>query len=192
MRSQAVDDVHIISQIAEFAAVLGTNVRSAMVRFNTAAVPSGNTSRAPSSEPHLANGRIDPRIQQLPTLESNPLGWPTDPALEGTDPLADISSQPIAGVFNQGSYMPPPNFDMFMNGMDNGDMANDQGIRNGFDEAWFALPVLPLINNSDINVSYAYGGLGPTIGNKDILDVVTDEHGGAQWPGNLTYTGANF
>ena len=205
MRTQVVDDVHIISDIATYASVVTTNIRSKFIRIAAPGGGSGSASRdrtplrltEPHGHSHLADQRSD-QSHQYQHNSSGPFGYAFDSVNNHTvDPLADIPSQSLDATLHLGgTYMPPPNFNFFMNTLDGTE--NSQGLNTGMmndstiPTDWFALRMDPIINSTNTNVSSGYGGLGPAIGDRDMLELLTNDevdlHMGAQMQyNNNTY-----
>lgn len=180
MRTQVVDDVHIISDIAKYVGVVVTNIRSSFLRIAAPGAGSGTSTRdrtplratETQGNTNSSEQRPDHTYQNNP---SAPFGYTFDQA---ADPLAGIPFQSLDEALHLGvTYMPPPNFNLLMTPMDstdqgqgvNGGMINDGTIQDN----WMTLPLDPVMNSSNAFVTNGYGGNGPVIDDEDLLEKLT-------------------
>lgn len=178
-----VDDVHISNTISTTLQSLVLSIRRSFLRFSsTTNVPESDSrertpQRSRQETPHHTEQQAHDQNQRTQgTAPAQPFGYNFDHnQATYQDPLAGIPAQPInpnLGI----SYMPPPPsmYPYFSNGgMGNADTAN------GFDESnapdWFALPLDTFFNTSaETAVDQGFGGLGPMVGDSDMLDMILD------------------
>lgn len=190
--STVVDDVHLANQTSKLVNVSIVNIKKTFIR-----VRPGNGSAAASREgsrqqtPHHQHeqeqtvnaGRAGPsqgqdytnrRVHAMPT-----------------DPLAAIQSHSMSDITNQ--FMPPPNYNFNINqpGFTDNTLAIDPSMNLGSPTAnwqtdWLALPLDRFIQESaGTNVDQGFGGIGPTVGGRDMLEIITDpQYNPAQWDGS--------
>lgn len=101
---------------------------------------------------------------------NNNMAYSTISDQESPDPLAQL---PFAD-WSSHVYMPPPGYEGF--GLDSGyDMNVDPALfPNG--EDWISMPIDNLLNLDVTTVNQGYGGIGPTVGDRDMLSLITGSH----------------
>ncbi len=179
LSNSVVDDVHISFQTASNVKMIATNLRKTFIRIQAPSGDSREQSRHHTPHGHESGHESDAAIPGQPNTFSY---------MNATreDTLAGIQAQPMTDYTNV-TYMPPPNYNMYMNGSDPNatfDVTANQPLpnTNGFGSAdWFALP-LDNIFNSSMTVDQGFGGIGPTIGDRDMLELITNENYD-QWNG---------
>lgn len=116
------------------------------------------------SKPNASRGQSRAISPSLP-----PPHFSTVSDQESPDPLAQL---PFADWTNH-IYMPPPGYEGF--GTDNAagyDMNVDPALfPNG--EDWISMPIDNLLNLDASTVNQGYGGIGPTVGDRDMLSLIT-------------------
>ena len=169
-----VDDVHLSFQTANLVKLIATALRKSFLRIQAPMSDSREQSRNHTPHGHEIaheNGEVQQNHQ------SSSLGYKLDPPREDT--LASIQALPMTDYHNV-TYMPPPNYDMYMAGADpstNFDVATSQPLPNGtpYSSDWFALPLDNIFNSSMSVVDQGFGGIGPTVGDRDMLELITNE-----------------
>ncbi|KKY21122.1 putative uv radiation resistance protein [Phaeomoniella chlamydospora] len=196
MRAQAVDDVHIISQIANFADTLVRNIGLTMVCVSFPGTLSGATSRdrtpAHSMEQTSSNLSME-RISQQSQVYHNTAGQ-YGYNLDNNAAVDLTASHPLQAAMDMGSLMPPEQYNRFLNGLECSPM-QDQNMNGNLmadGDPWFALGLDPLMNSSDKDVSNGYGGLGPVVGERELLDVLTIDQSSTSWPAHMQFHDGNF
>jgi hypothetical protein len=170
-----VDDVHLSFQTANLVKLIALNLRKSFLRIQAPTGDSREQSRHHTphgQESAHENGELHQNHQNAP------FGYKLDPAREDT--LAGIQALPMTDYHNV-TYMPPPNYDMYMTGTDPNahfDVATSQALPNGapYSSDWFALPLDNIFNSSMSTVDQGFGGIGPTVGDRDMLELITNEH----------------
>lgn len=118
------------------------------------------------SKPNASRGQS----RQMSPLPGPPFSTVSDQ--ESPDPLAQL---PFADWTNH-IYMPPPGYEGF--GLENNtgyDMNVDPALfPNG--EDWISMPIDNLLNLDASTVNQGYGGIGPTVGDRDMLSLITGSH----------------
>jgi hypothetical protein len=179
-----VDDVHLSARTAELVKMLSSHLRAKFIRLQAPNSGSTGSSRdnsrhqtphcqqdQPSSNQQFIN---QPGQQQVRTAINTPFVFPHD--LPGfRDPLAGIQPQSMSDVANI-TYMPPMNYNAYMNGSD-GVEQNPAEFGTGIDTLgdWFALPLDNFFSTEPAPVHQGFGGIGPTVGSKDMLEFITNE-----------------
>lgn len=190
MERDVVDDVHLSSQIAGLIKLLVANIRKTFIRVQGKENGSETASRQdtpqhPASQQHVVR-RNDASPEQpprkRPRMSANPRRQ------QSRDPLEGIQAQPLEDLSNH-TFMPPPNFFQH-NGLDANmpiDPNSDPSLLDPMNMDWLTLPLDNLFNSSTGTVDQGFGGIGPTVGDRDMLELITNEHYD-QWnmPNNMT------
>jgi hypothetical protein len=98
------------------------------------------------------------------------------------DPLAGIQAQSMSDI-NGVAYMPPMNYDIYLNGTDGVEQNPDFGAGVDGLGDWFALPLDNFFSTDPAPVHQGFGGIGPTVGSRDMLEFITNEQYD-RWDGN--------
>ena len=181
LRVCVVDDVHISNTIANTLQSLITSIRSSFLRFTPGdrGPKSESRDRTPQHSrqetPYHPEQNQDQHAQRGQGASTNPFGYNFDHT-QGNyhDPLAGIPAQPIN--LNLGvSFMPPPPsmYPYFgTQNMSNGNSNAAQAMDEGVPPDWFALPLDTLFNSAESAVDQGFGGIGPMVGDSDMLDMI--------------------
>jgi hypothetical protein len=179
MERDVVDDVHLSSQIAGLIKLLVANIRKTFIRVQGKENGSETASRQETPQ--------RPTSQQ-PVVHHND-SFPQQPARkrprmsasarhqQPRDPLEGIQAQPLEDLANH-TFMPPPNFYQH-NGLDTNmsmDPNSDPSMLDPVNMDWLTLPLDNLFNSSTGTVDQGFGGIGPTVGDRDMLELITNEH----------------
>ena len=158
MGEQVVDDVHLMPHTAELIQKLMEDVHSSMVRITKPG------SRGQSRQ-------LSPQIPSQPGQNGANITYSTISDQESPDPLAQL---PFADWTNH-IYMPPPGYEGF--GIDSGgyDINVDPALFPNGDD-WISMPIDNLLNLDASTVNQGYGGIGPTVGDRDMLSLITGSH----------------
>lgn len=175
MASQVVDDVHLSSQTSDLIKLLVENIRRSFIRIQAPASGSETASRENSRHqtPHRQHqdlGEAQQTLGQRPQTSSSLHG----PSLQA-DPLAGIQAQQMADFTNT-TFMPPPSYNM-LNGLSQ-NLSFDPNLNasmGDWNDDWLALPLDNFFEPSTGTVDHSLGGLGPTIGDRDMLELLTDK-----------------
>ena len=185
-----VDDVHLSFQTANLVKLIALALRKSFLRIQA---PTGD-SRDPSRHhtPRSQEGVHETEDPQQ-NHHNATYGYKQDPARQDT--LAGIQALPMTDYTNV-TYMPPPNYDMYLPGSDppnpQFDVPTSQAMPSNppYSSDWFALPLDNIFNSSMSTVDQGFGGIGPTVGDRDMLELITNEH--YDWrdvPGNAFANG---
>jgi len=174
METQVVDDVHLSSPTARMIRVITRNVKGKFIRVQAPANGSESASRDHSRQqsPHPP----EHAQRYTPSIEQNAM-YSSAPSYQyNIDPLRDIRARPMAD-FSTRTFMPPPNFNFETNDFDVSlDLPqNMDDAVPAFSNDWLALPLDDLFHNAAANVDQGFGGIGPTIGERDMLEVLTNQ-----------------
>ena len=93
----------------------------------------------------------------------------------GPDPLAGIQARSMADL-NAQTFVPPPNFgehEIKFRLPDDVNMGTMAGFEN---EDWLALPLDGLWGGDESTVDQGFGGIGPTLGGRDLLEAITNRN----------------
>ena len=189
LSNSVVDDVHIGYQTAANVKIIAADLRKHFIRIQAPSGESREPSRHHSPQGQQEHGQAQSQVQQHGQKRDafvDPIYGPRQ-----QDPLANIQARPMTD-FSNISYMPPPNYNMYMNGADpNGqyDLSPTQQMTtdpSGMPSDWFTLPLDNIFNSGQTGiVDQGFGGIGPTVGDRDMLELITgdqyDQNGG--WPG---------
>lgn len=91
------------------------------------------------------------------------------------DPLADIQAHTMSELTNI-TYMPPLNYNAYMDvneGVEPNSTDYGTGVGGGGD--WFALPLDSFFSTERAPVHSGFGGIGPAVGSRDMLEFITNE-----------------
>ncbi len=146
----------------------------------------------PSSQQHFVG---QPEQQQARTALDNQFVF-SHSLSRLQDPLAGIQAQSMSDVSNI-TYMPPMNYNAYMNGNDDVGQ-NPADLGPGVDGLgdWFALPLDNFFSTDPAPVHQGFGGIGPTVGSKDMLEFITNEQydrwDGGDMVGNIGRNGNGY
>jgi hypothetical protein len=161
--------------------MLSSHLRAKFIRLQ--APNSGSTGSSRDNSRHQT-----PHGQQdQPSSQQQPFGQPgqhhqqqarnalNNQFVFGHDPLAGIQAQSMSDLANI-TYMPPLNYNAYMEGND-GVEPNPADFGPGVDVLgdWFALPLDNFFSTDPAPVHQGFGGIGPTVGSKDMLEFITNE-----------------
>jgi hypothetical protein len=170
------------------------NVKQTLIRVQIPGTGSAGPSReqsAPSS-PHAHDAVNETQAQPPQALVANSM----QPKLEfygtGPDPLAGIQARSMADLDSQ-TFVPPPNFgdhDMDFPLPDDVNMGSTMDLAGG---DWLALPLDNLWGGDEATVDQGFGGIGPTLGGRDLLEAITNRnYSQMQWNGNQAFSYGNI
>ncbi|EXJ65909.1 uncharacterized protein A1O5_10885 [Cladophialophora psammophila CBS 110553] len=201
LSKEVVDDVHLASSTSRLVQNIVRNVKQTMIRVQHpgtgSAGPSREQSRPQSPHLHGPDGANDhsqqqqqQQQQQLPQASNS-----IQPKLEFyvNDPLAGIQARPMADLDSQ-TFVPPPNFggdhDIDFPLPDDVNMGSTMADLTGGD--WLALPLDNLWGGDEAIVDQGFGGIGPTLGGRDLLEAITNRnYSQMQW-GSHTFGYGNM
>ena len=184
-----VDDVQLSSQTANLVDLLVSNIRKTFIRFApTGGSEAGSREQSRHQTPHGQENIHQQPKQNVAPRQRQPntsFGYKLDHSRE--DPLAGIHAQPMTTDFSNVTYMPPLNYNVYMNGLTTNhqpDSAMNQSLQDNdtYPADWFALPLDNIFNSTTGTVDQGFGGIGPTVGDKDMLELLTNEQYD-QWNG---------
>lgn len=193
LRDMIVDDVHLASHSADLIARLTKHLRSKFARFtlNPGGSESASRDRTPaplhSQQQTLSHQRTNGNVPLEPVPEGLPVqtygyhfdGSTFQPSDGLNDMLGQIPTQPMAELENMtDSFMPPPDYNTYI-GMDVPGSSDTAGATTLIAEDntvpdWLAVPLNNFFNNSSMPVDQGFGGIGPTVGDKDMLELATN------------------
>ncbi len=184
MERDVVDDVHLSSQIGGLIKLLVANIRKTFIRVQGNQNGSETASRAQSRQEtphqpasHLHGGSYTDIDSQQPVRKRARISTNARDQ-HFRDPLEGIQAQPMEDLTNH-TFMPPPNFFPHMNNVVDPNLAMDTNNDAMFDSMnadWLTLPLDNLFNGSTGVVDQGFGGIGPTVGDRDMLELITNEH----------------
>ncbi|KAK5264967.1 zinc finger transcriptional activator [Exophiala xenobiotica] len=191
MSKEVVDDVHLTSSTSRLVQNIVRNVKQTLIRVQQVGNGSGGPSRE-HSRPQSANsndGNHEAHQQQAQAINLNQF----NATFHMDDPLAEIQARPMAELASQ-MFVPPPNFSVDGQILDSAlpeDSHLDPTMTLSMD--WFALPLDNLFSNDEATVDQGFGGLGPTVGTRDMLEVITNrDYNQMQWNSNQTFGFGNL
>jgi hypothetical protein len=191
MSKEVVDDVHLTSSTSRLVQNIVRNVKQTLIRVQQVGNGSGGPSRE-HSRPQSANsndGNHEAHQQQAQAINLNQF----NATFHMDDPLAGIQARPMAELASQ-MFVPPPNFSGDGQILDSAlpeDSHLDPAMTLSMD--WFALPLDNLFHNDEATVDQGFGGLGPTVGTRDMLEVITNrDYNQMQWNSNQTFGFGNL
>ena len=187
LRTCVVDDVHLCITIADLLESLTTNLRSRFVRIavpGLGGVENHSRARTPMIPSRVQTPHRPDQLQSWTASRRESAAQHLSPD-NNSDPLADIPIQSIDSTMRNVSFMPPPEgFPAYQSYHDQGQMLNN-GQEGGYGQGmhaddgggtavpdWFALPLDPFFNSSATAVDQGFGGIGPIVGNYDMLEVI--------------------
>ncbi|KIV87888.1 hypothetical protein PV11_03405 [Exophiala sideris] len=190
MSEEVVDDVHLSSSTSRLVQNIVRNVKQTLIRVQQVGAGSAGPSRE-QSRPSSPNGNVPSNEPPQQTNQVNNMGHMGN-NFYVNDPLAGIQARPMAELSSQ-MFVPPPNFSTDSHGMDPG-LPDDSQLDMAFSSMdWFALPLDNLFSTDETTVDQGFGGIGPTVGTRDMLEVITNrDYNQMQWNGNPTYGFGNL
>jgi hypothetical protein len=179
MERDVVDDVHLSSQIAGLIKLLVANLRKTFIRVQgkengSEAASRQDTPQHPASHQHTV--QYNDASSHEPARK-RPRTSASARRRHSRDPLEGIQAQPLEDLSNH-TFMPPPNF-FPHTGMDSNMPINpntDPSMLDPVNMDWLTLPLDNLFNSSTGTVDQGFGGIGPTVGDRDMLELITNEH----------------
>lgn len=194
MEKDVVDDVHLSSQIAGLIKLLTANIRKTFIRVQGKENGSETASRQETPNQAVSHHGVkhtEDDFQQ--PARKRPRTTASSRQHQSRDPLEGIQAQPMEDLSNH-TFMPPPDF-YPPTSMPNGVNAN---IPNAMDPMfdpmntdWLTLPLDNLFNSSTAPVDMGFGGIGPTVGDRDMLELITNVEYD-QWNMNMPNVNMNF
>ncbi|KAJ4505141.1 zinc finger transcriptional activator [Exophiala dermatitidis] len=194
MSKEYVDDVHLSSSTSRLVGHIVRNVKQSLIRVQQggtgSAGPSREQSRAqsPHAHDHDSSSHHLQQQQQQQQADHAMNVLQQSPGFYLNDPLAGIQARPMAELSSQ-TFVPPPNFHGSGDELDSAldETSLDPTIAN-FSMDWFALPLDNLWHNDGITVDQGLGGIGPTVGARDMLEVITNQdYNQMQWNGDQPF-----
>jgi hypothetical protein len=184
LKRSVVDDVHLSARTAELVKMLSSHLRAKFIRLQAPTGGSTGSSRE-NSRHHTPH-----RQQEQPSSHQQFVGpqgpQSAEPALNNQfafnhelprlrDPLAGIQAQSMSDLTDI-TYMPPMNYNAYMDG-NHGVEQSPADFGPGVDDPgdWFALPLNNFFTTDPAPVHQGFGGIGPTVGSKDMLEFITNE-----------------
>ncbi|RMZ84680.1 hypothetical protein DV737_g892, partial [Chaetothyriales sp. CBS 132003] len=182
---EVVDDVHLSSQMSRLMHVLVDKVKNTLIRVERATNTSNAASRdlSHSASPHCeaeptrraAHAENDPAMT-LPQVSSAL-------AYGNHDPLAGIPARPMTDLQDK-TFVPPPNYNMSTQEYDFDDQilndnAVDASVISGDPGDWFAADIGNIWNSPLAQADQGAHSIGPTVGNRDWIELVHGNLGGA-------------
>ncbi|EXJ84001.1 hypothetical protein A1O3_04668 [Capronia epimyces CBS 606.96] len=189
MSKDYVDDVHLCSSTSRLVGHIVRNVKQTLIRVQQPGTGSAGPSRE-HSRPQSPNGHAyahdtssdhHHHVQAMDVIRQSP-------ELYLNDPLAGIQARPMAELASQ-TFVPPPDCNGSGHELDPAldDSSLDPTMAN-FSMDWFALPLDNLWHNDENTVDQGLGGIGPTVGTRDMLEVITNQdYSQMQWNGDQTF-----
>lgn len=192
MSKEVVDDVHLAASTSRLVQNIVRNVKQTLIRVQQpgtgSAGPSREQSRPASPRDPESSIEQQPQHAQALSLAQFSQEYYTN------DPLAGIQARPMAELASQ-TFVPPPNFNG--DGLDLDSALPDDSHLDpsmAFSSMdWFALPLDNLWHNDEATVDQGFGGIGPTVGTRDMLEVITNQdYNQMQWSGSQTFGFGNI
>lgn len=185
MSEEVVDDVHLASSTSRLVQNIVRNVKQTLIRVQQVGGGSGGPSRE-QSRPSSPRGNETSNEQPQPPNQATTLGH-MDTDFYMNDPLAGIQARPMAELASQ-MFVPPPNFSADSHGLDPA-LPDDSQLDMAFSSMdWFALPLDNLFSTDETTVDQGFGGIGPTVGTRDMLEVITNrDYNQMRWNGQQTF-----
>lgn len=180
----AVDDVHLVNQTSRMVEVILSNIKKTFIRVqppangSEAASRDGSRHPTPHQQPDPGQTQVNGSTQRRPRAVSSN----TRQIGVATDPLAGIRGQPIDEISNM--IMPPPNYNFQTSGFDQNIPVDPSIDLPGWNADWLTLPLDKFMEGQAANmtVDQGFGGIGPTVGDRDMLEILTNQQYN-QWNG---------
>ena len=188
LREMVVDDVHLASYSADLVSSLTKHLRKHWIRFvkTTSSLPASRgvtpfnaRSETPQRNSHQApfpgmHARAEAAADMDYNVDNS--DWHRYSAYDGSDPFVQLPPKSMNELPNLSeSYMPPPETYFAISGPPAANnIPSGEPMMNGENTMadWMALPLNGIINNSMQPVDQGYGGIGLTIGSKDMLEYI--------------------
>jgi hypothetical protein len=179
-----VDDVHLSARTAELVKMLSSHLRAKFIRLQAPTGGSNGSSRDNSRHHTPQRQQEQPSSQQQFVSQQGPPParstlnnqFPYSQELPQLhDPLAGIQAQSMSDLVDV-TYMPPLNYNAYMDGNQGVEQSPTNfgpTVDDGGD--WFALPLNNFFSTDPAPVHQGFGGIGPTVGSRDMLELITDE-----------------
>ena len=185
---EVVDDVHLSSQISRLMQIMVSRVKATVIRVERAPNTSNAASRdqsRPQTPHHDGEQRRRTQLQHdlsttLPEV-NNALTYNT------YDPLANIPARQMNDLQDK-RFVPPPNYNTLTNDFDPLTLLDennvDQSVISGDGGDWFAGDFGNLWNSPTAQADQGAHSIGPTVGNRDLLELVhgTATYNNMNWP----------
>jgi hypothetical protein len=182
-----VDDVHLCAQTSVLIQKIVGHIKTTLIRVqkpaNTSGAPSreGSRSQTPHHTSMAESGHTNQQTYEAYTTAASHR-YPHDP-------LAHVPARPMADLMDQ-TFIAPPNYNFqtndFDNFMDTGSLDESTLSENPND--WVAMPLDNLLNNGETNVDQGFHSIGPMVGSRDMLELLTNQDYVMQDFGQLAWT----
>jgi hypothetical protein len=168
-----VDDVHLSNQTSNLVKLIVANIQKTFIRVQAPANGSENVSHVSSRQhtPHHEEHEA-PRYSSVSHTRATSGARRAGNHLRG-DPLAGIPAQPFAEISS--AFMPPPNFVTLSNGFDQSMPIDPTMGLDDWNADWLTLPLNNFFDSTTGSVDQGFGGIGPTVGDKDMLEILTNQ-----------------
>lgn len=185
MSEKVVDDVHLASSTSRLVQNIVRNVKQTLIRVQHPGTGSAGPSRE-NSRPQSPHGHDVTNDQQQPPQQSQAMNVnQLNSEYYVNDPLSGIQARPLADLDSQ-TFVPPPNFGGDGHDLDFA-MTYDASLDSTLADLsgdWFALPLDNIVQTSEATVDQGFGGIGPTLGSRDLLEAITNsDYNQMQWSG---------
>ena len=185
---EVVDDVHLSSSTSRLVQNIVASFRQTLIRVAKPVTDSGaqsrDASRPQSPQPNGAGSNGFAEHQQFPTTLP-----PSAAPFMSNDSLAGIQARDMSDLQNV-TFIPPPNYDFERNDFDPfslDEMGHGTSLSDPDPADWFAMPLDNLWNRPDDQINQGSHSIGPTVGHRDMLEVLTNQdYNHMQWPNNST------
>jgi hypothetical protein len=173
LSEQVVDDVHLCAHTSELIQNILVDVKKTLIRVQKPPNTSGTNSRDQSLPPTGYNnmggdGQGGHRHfdKALPTLP--------DPNYH--DSLPEVQAKPMSELMSQ-TFIAPPNYNFDTNQFDLIEIgsADEHSVLSDNPADWVAMPLDGLMNNGDGNVDQGFHSIGPMVGSRDMLELITNQ-----------------
>ena len=184
--NNAVDDVHLVNQTSHMIAIILDNIKKTFIRVHPPTTGSEAASRDGSrqqtpNQPHdqeSHKSHTSARHSRAPS-SARPLN------VLRSDALAAIPGHAFSEISN--TFMPPLNYNFQTNGTFDDNIPLDPTIdMPGWNDDWIALPLDGFQQQGameNMTVDQGFGGIGPTVGDRDMLEIITNQQYNQQWSG---------
>jgi hypothetical protein len=175
LSEKVVDDVHLCAHTSELIQRIAVDVKKTLIRVQKQPNTSGTNSRDQSVGPN-----------QYHNLGENGQGGhrPLDRALLNLanpnqhDSLPEVQARPMSEwITTSQTFIPPPDYNFLTHEFDLTEIgsADEHSVRSDNPADWVAMPLDALMNSGDMNVDQGFHSIGPMVGSRDMLELITNQ-----------------